>query len=268
MKVQITELCLTVEDDLAPFAVLVEHEHECAWAMASDLHPNDKGWLGHVLEGAERRPEEWWVLEAWRDWLKDVAGGAPDDRREAFRRLGRSTPGCIVRRSRTAATRLPAGAVASRWRRDRLFDRAELIAAEIAARLAEGGKAFWNATLTIGDHEVLTGDWVVEVSPAPGFGRAAPPAPGADPGFLAPDVTVAARGLALVHVVKAHQVAETREAWSATQRRLGPTYPYAVTVVRDWHGAEVMDGGCLIGERFAAPVSLGVAAVRSKWYGP
>lgn len=246
MRVQITELCLTVDDDLAPFAVMVERGEECAWSTLGDLHREDKGWLGHLLTGAERRPEEWWVLDAWRDWLDGVAALVPSERRDTLRRADRSTPGCVVRHSKTAVTRLPAGTVASRWRRDRFFDRAEMIAAEVAATLARGGKAHWNSTLTIEGHEPQRGDWVVEVSPAPGNNQAA-------------------RGLALVHAIDAHHIPALKETWAALQDALGPRYPYAVAVIRGWRGTEAADGGYLIGERFAAPVSLAVATVRSKW---
>ncbi|MCG7952677.1 MAG: hypothetical protein N0E56_15875 [Candidatus Thiodiazotropha endolucinida] len=248
MKHSITELCLTSGDGVTPFAVLIEQDEQCVWAMPSRLHAATQEWLEHLLEGKQRYAKDWWVLEAWHDWLSDVSDESPENRRSALERMEMSTPGCVVRRPRAVPTRLPAGAVATRWCRDRLFNRAELIAAHIAENLAVKGHANWQSSVMVDDHFALEGDWIVEVSPTPGIGNAA-------------------SGLALINVIERGSAESIKTQWDRSQAALGDRYPYGVAVVRGWPGAEVLDSGCLVGDHFAAPASLAIAAVRAKWGG-
>lgn len=218
------------------------------WAMPSRLHETLQEWLEHLLEGKQRHAKDWWVLEAWRDWLNHVSEETPEGRRSALERLECSTPGCVVRRPRTVSTRLPAGALATRWCRDRLFNRAELIAAHIAENLAGKGRAHWRSSVMVEGHVAIAGDWIIEDSPTPGVGNAA-------------------SGLAVISTIECKSTESIKSQWSESQAVLVDRYPFGVAVVRNWSGVEVLDNGCLVGDRFPASVSIAVAAVRSKWGG-
>lgn len=268
---RITELCLSGEPYPYPFAVLVEQGHQCGWAVASGL-AQDRRWLGHVLKHKQRREDESWVLDSWASWLSDIAQEPSDRRLAALENLEASTPGLIVRRPRTARTRLPVQSLALQWQRRRLHDSAEAIAANMAARLASpNGTAHWAASIDIDGHEPLCGDWVVEHRPQPGAVAQTTDREQ----FLSPEftsrapmptsTTSVAAGLALIHVVDAEQVDSLKYKWGLAKQKLATRYPYSIAVVRDSTQVAQLDIGCVIGERFPAAESIAVAAVRAEW---
>ncbi len=246
MKHCITELCLTQGQGVTPFAVLIEQGEHCTWALPSMHHEHNAKWLSHLLEGKQRRGEEWWTLQAWRDWLINVCKEPPDRRRFALERLERSTPGCVVRRPKTVSTRLPASTMATRWCRDRLFNRAELIAAKIAANLAINGSAHWQSVLMIDERFSFEGDWVIEASPKQRSGNSS-------------------IGLAVIKAINLEQIESIKKHWNNSKTELGIKYPFGIAVVHDWRGVEILDEGCFVGDRFPAPVSLAVASIRAWW---
>lgn len=268
---QITELCLTADVGPLPFAVLVEQDNHCGWAIASGL-AQDRRWIGHVLTHKQRREDEAWVLTAWASWLSEIAQEPPESRKAALAHLEASTPGLVMKRPRTVHTALPARALARRWQRRRLYDSAETIAANVAARLAgNGGTVHWAAALSVDDHEPLHGDWIVERQPKPG--RVMSSVRSAQlqvPEFVArgpvSDVTTSvASGLAVIHVIDSENVRELKYEWARAREQLGAKYPFGVAVVRRSVEVELLATGCIIGERFLAPESLAVAAVRAQW---
>ncbi len=260
---RITELCLDAGSGLAPFAVLVEQGDQCAWATGADfggrIHPS---WAGHVLACKHRRPEEWWVLAAWRDWLAEVAQEPPGRRQQVLAQLARTTPGIFIKRPRVVQTRLPGGALAAHWRRQRLHDRAEVIGGEIAARLAGSGLAHWSVEVLSNDNGAVAGDWVVARRPVaddPGAATAVVP-PEAHASWRLADITI-------IRVVAADAIDQAQVAWGQSREALGSTPPFWIAVVRHSRQAELIAAGCIVGERFPAAVSLAVAASRAYWRG-
>lgn len=268
---QIIELCLIGDQGLRPFAVLVEQGDRCGWATAPGIC-TDAHWLSHVLRQKQRRGTDAWVLSAWSDWLSDIAQEAPDRRRAALERLEASTPGVVVKRPRAAHTALPAHTLAKTWVRRRLHYRAEVIASNVAARLAgRHGSVHWDAELRVESYDSFYGDWIIERQPQPGrvvttytgaatggsdlAGRAPPP-----------DITLSsAFGLAVIHVIDADDVADLQKTWSRAREALGVNYPFGIAIVRGSSETTLLDTGCITGERSKAPESLAVAAVRAQW---
>lgn len=247
MEQRITELCLIEGDGIRPFAVLVEDDH-FSWATPAAILPGNIHWQSYLLERMERRPEDSWVFQSWHEWLNDLSEETPERRKAALKHLEYSTPGIVVRTSKTANTRLPSGALSARWCRDRLLDSAEVISAEIAANLTQNGIAHWNSSIQINDYIEIEADWIVENYPVS-------------------DTTSAGFRLAMLSIVDAHQVDNLIAGWQRSQAMLGSSYPYSVGIVRNSYHAKVLKSGCLVGDRFAAPVSLAVSSIRAAWNG-
>lgn len=242
---RITELCLVGETRPLPFAVLVECNNECAWAIATDYYDN-ANWASHVLSKKERSYSESWLLASWADWLADIATETSEARHKALMHLEQSSPGIIVRKPRLAHTELPAAVVAASWQRRRLHDRAETIAANIAHRLAgTKGMAHWASALYILEQSPLKPDWIVERTQQ--FTRSTD----VDPSRLS-----------IIQVIDAGDVSQAKSYWADLK---GFVLPYTVAVVRGIKAVEVLDNGCFIGDRFRAAESLAVSIVRSKW---
>ena len=258
MTAQITELCLVSEDGLAPFAVLVEQGDQCAWATGGDfggrIHPS---WAGHVLGSKARRPQEWWVLAAWRDWLATVAWEAPAARRQTLAQIERSTPGVVIKRPRVVRTRLPVAALAAQWRRLRLHDRAEVIGSEIASRLEGLGAVHWSAEVVINDYRAVSGDWVVVMGTI-----SDDPRPDSEGTRLWADDLTRLPGITVIRVISAHEVEAVKAEWARSKAELGADHPYGIAIVRHRRQAEATALGCIVGARFPAAVSLAVAAAR------
>ena len=249
----ITELCLVSEAGTFPFAVLIEQGDRCAVATAADFGARiHEPWAGHVLEAKERRPQEWWVLAAWRDCLSEIAQEAPEQRRLALEQLERSTPGIAIRRPRSAFTRLPVDALAMRWRRHRLHERSEVISGEIAARLERHGLAYWSAEVEINERHSAVGDWIVTTKSEYEDIRPV--------GELVPERIT---GATVIRVVDANEVEEIRAAWAQSREDLGSDHPFGIAIVRHGRQAEITDVGCIVGDRFRAPVSFAVAAAQA-----
>ena len=269
MKTQIVEMCLTDGRESAPFAVLVEADNRCAWSIAADpQQERDKDWVGHVLASKGRRASEWWALDAWRSWLADMALEPPERRAEALRRLAASTPGILVKRAKAANTRLPPRTVARRWRRSRLHDRAEVIAAEIVARLSPRDAAHWASALFAEGHEPLPGDWVFAYrrdrqastrterssSGVVSYLFRAP----ASPSDVETDTVPV-----VVRIVNPDHLETVQNEWAYAREVMGAARPFGLAIVRGWETADVGDGTAVVGDRFAAPVLLAVAAIRA-----
>ena len=265
---RITELCLTSANGPLPFAVLVEQDDDCGWAIATgDVHSLQ--WRAHVLSQKGRNSAESWALDAWGAWLRDIAQGSATARMSALARIEATTPGIIVRRPKTAHTRFPARALAQYWQRRRLHERAETIAANIAARLAgTDGAAHWASAIRIDDHEAMAGDWIVVHQP--GSTRELDrPRPGPAESISrgpAPVLPLAtATDLAIIQVIDLDSVEHVKSRWAVAKSRLGGKCPYRVAVVRGTNVASISDLGCLVGEHFGAPEYLAVAAARAQW---
>jgi len=257
---RIIEVCLISKDGVTPFAVIVEQGEYCAWSIASGRnHTTSQQWNGHVLAAKERRPEEWWVLDAWKEWLDEISQETPGSRICSLMKLERETPGIVIRQPREVHTRLPVGAIASRWRRNRLFERTEIIVAEIAHKLARGGTAHWNSSISINDCESLKGDWIIEQKPRPE----------SDMNFDDKISEIGDSnmcGIAIINRVGCEHIESVKDQWSAAKNILKEKCPCNVVIVKNDSHAEVSDLGCIIGERFPSPVSLAIAVVRSQWY--
>ena len=259
MTQQITELCLITDAGVVPFAVLVEQDGRCAWATGADFGARlHTAWAGHVLASKDRRPREWWVLAAWRDWLAGVAREAPERRRKILEQVERSTPGICIRRPIGARTRLPFGALATRWRRDRLHDRAEVIGGEIAARLEGLGSVHWSAEVVINEHHRVVGDWVVAIQSVPDDTE-----PGTAFAGLRDLEPTRITGVLVIRVVEANEIDAVKVAWMQSREALGSDHPFGIAVVRHTRQAEWTKTGCLVGDRFPAAVTLAVAVARA-----
>lgn len=269
MKAQITEICLTDGRDIEPFAVIVESVGECAWSIAADpRQERDREWPGHVLAAKGRRASEWWTLDAWQSWLEEVAQEPLERRREALRRLDALTPGILVKNPRTAYTRLPPGAVAKQWRRRRLHDRSEVIAAEIASRLARNGSAHWSSALFAEGHEPLQGDWVIVHQRSHDASIQTDRQSSSVFGYLLrgpepPSEVGADNMLVVVRIIDQDQMDVVLKEWVTARETMGAAAPFGLAVVRGQRFARMFDGIAIIGERFAAPVLLAVAAIRA-----
>lgn len=245
MTKHITELCLVGESRPLPFAVLVEHENECAWAVATDYYYKSE-WAGHVLAKKERRETEAWLLESWVQWLGDASTAAPEARHKALRRLEQSTPGIIVRKPRRAYTNLPASVVAASWQRRRLHDRAETVAANIAHRLAGSkGKTHWDSAIHILEQAPITADWIVE--------------------SMQQNSSSNERDMSHLSVIRVIEVADVLEQKAYWANMKGSVLPFAVAIVRGIKTVEILEEGCFIGDRFPAAESLATSIIRSKW---
>jgi hypothetical protein len=246
VKTVITELSLTTEQGSSPFAVIAEQGDECAWSMPSILSASNLDWSAYTLGVMERRSEEAWVLGAWANWFADLEMSNPDARRITLQSLEQTTPGVVVRKPKTTHTRLPVGALTSRWCQDRLFDRAQMIGAQIADALARGGQLHWDSAIEIEGYDALAGDWIVEHQPSPG--------------------KMAAMGLAVINAIDTGQADALKMTWANASTVLGGRYPYGIAIVRNARTIEVLREGCLIGDRFAAPIALAVATVKAQWH--
>lgn len=259
MTQQITELCLVTDAGVVPFAVFVEQDNRCAWATGGDFGARiHAAWAGHVLASKKRRPLEWWVLAAWRDWLAEVARVAPEQRRQALEQVAQSTPGVSIKRTRAARTRLPVDALATLWRRHRLHDRAEVIGAEIAARLEGLGSVHWSAEVVINEQRTVVGDWVVAIQSVPD--NTEPATAFAGPRDLEPTRIT---GVLVIRVVDANEINAVKVAWAQSGEELGSDHPFGIAVVRHTRQAEWTETGCLVGDRFPAAVTLAVAVARA-----
>ena len=264
MTLSIIELCLTTFNGQTPFAVLVEQGESCAWQIAGDIDCEaDVDWARYVLAHKERRPDESWVLDAWKKWLEDLSQTPQEHRRQVLMDLDSSTPGIMVRRPRKAHTHLSAGSVASMWKRNRLFIRAENVAAEIAAKLAKGGKAHWNSTITIDGHQLANGDWIVEGQSMVRSFDTAEFYGDRERSQFRDDFTEPS--LAIINIIEDKKAEELMNLWNVAHKELGKKYPYGIAVIRNSRNAESFESGCLIGDKFPAAVSLAVAAVRARW---
>lgn len=252
---RITELCLVSEAGSVPFAVLVEQDGRCALSTAADFGSRvHEQWAGHVLAGKERRPEEWWVMAAWREWLADVSQDAPEQRRQALEHLERSTPGVAIKRPRVVHTRLPVDALAMRWRRDRLHERSEVIGSEIAARLEGVGSVHWSAEVEVNEGRSVFGDWVVATRSA---------SDGIEPGEEMDPEHRRITAATVIRVVDAMEITALKAEWARSREELGEDHPFGIAVVRKARQAEFSELGCIVGDRFPAPVTLAVAAARA-----
>lgn len=269
----LTELSLHDETFLLPFAVLVEGDGACHWAIATNA-VSTPGWPEHVLKSKGRRASESWVLRSWEQWLTDVTNEPPEERHKLIEKLSMSTPGIVARKPRKVVTRLPARVVADQWSRRRLHDRAESIAARIASRLAVGGRAHWSSSLRIEDTPGISGDWVVERHPRTGrheFLQSKRQAVRNHNDFgLMPSpnlVSTAVDGIAIIRVISVEQTEQVVAEWKTNKGMLNIRYPYGIAVVQNHRGIMVTDAGCVVGDRFAAPESIAVAATRAAWTG-
>lgn len=249
----IIELCLVTEAGSVPFAVLIEQGEHCAMATAADFGARiHEPWAGHVLEAKERRPQEWWVLAAWRDCLSEIAQEAPEQRRLALEQLERSTPGIVIRRPRSAFTRFPVDALAMRWRRHRLHERSGVIGGEIAARLERNGLAYWSAEVEINERYSAVGDWIVTTKSTYEDIRPA--------GEWLPERIT---GATVIRVIDTNEIEEIKAEWAHLKEELGEDHPFGIAIVRQGRQAELTDAGCIVGDRFPAPVSFAVAAAQA-----
>jgi len=248
---------------------VVESAEECACSIAADTsQERDHDWIGHVLTKKERRASEWWVLDAWRTWFEEIAQKATESRSQALKRLDASTPGILVKKPKETHTRLPPGALAMRWRRRRLHDGAEVIAAEIASSLAKSGAAHWSSALLPEGYERLLGDWIIAYQPDRRAPRHSQPDGATLPNYFmrrsaSPrDIDIGTM-LVMLRIVHQEEVDAVLTEWQSARESLGDTCPFGIAVVRGWHSAKVLEGVVVVGERFAAPVLLAVAATRT-----
>lgn len=259
MTQQVTELCLITNAGSVPFAVLVEQDGQCAWATGGDFGGRiHRSWAGHVLASKDRRPQEWWVLSAWRDWLAEIAQEAPEQRRQALGQLEQSTPGIIVKRPRAVRTRLPPDALAMHWRRHRLHNRAEVIGSEIAARLEKEGSVHWSAEVEINERITLVGDWLIAMRSV--IDHVEPEADVVWPWGIEPAHVT---GMAVIRVVDANDIVELETEWADSRAELGPDHPFGIAIIRHGAQAKLIDAGCVVGDRFPAAVTLAVAAAQA-----
>lgn len=268
MMTRVYELWLTSASSRHPFAVLVEDGERCAWTVATDTDGRgDRGWSQSIVEGWGRNEDDAWVLDAWRDFLEDIASASPDERQAQLQKLDQSTAGVEVRRRRRVSSRLPPQALADRWRRNRLGAPHDAVAAAIAAHFGRGGKIHWRASIEISKQSKLQGEWIVENHaergiPVPSEGSK----PDATSQASAPAALVSgAAGLAVVSIVETKEVETIKKLWLVTKRSLTNEYPFGIAVVRDSRHVELLEQGCIVGARFAAPVSMAVAAARHQW---
>ena len=265
----LTELCLQDEASLLPFAVLVESETECHWGIATN-DVTSSGWPEHVAESKYRRANDAWAFAAWEQWLADLAQQPAEARQTLLAAISLNTPGVIVRKPRKATTSLPARIVAAQWVRRRLHDRAEVIAANIARRLSGNSQAHWRASVLLDDEFPIEGDWIVENhSTLRSHGSGQTDVGDENTAHFrspAPSNPVIVDGLAVIQVISSEQVSEVVRSWQANKAWL-KTYPYGIAVVRNYRNVMVSAAGCVVGDRFAAPESVAVAATRAAWSG-
>lgn len=265
----LTELCLQDGANLLPFAVLVESDTECHWGIATN-GVAASGWQEHVAEKKYRRTNDAWAFAAWEQWLADIAEQPAETRQTLLAAISRNTPGIVIRMPRKTTTSLPARIAASQWARRRLHDRAEVIAANIARRLSGNSQAHWRASVLLDDEFPIEGDWIVENHPtlrSHGSGQT-----NVDDENIAhlrspaPSNPVIVDGLAVIQVISSEQVSEVVRSWQANKAWL-KTYPYGIAVVRHYCDVLVSAAGCVVGDRFAAPESVAIAATRAAWSG-
>lgn len=269
MMARVYELWLTSKASRHPFAVLIEDGEQCAWTLATDTEgEGDPAWSASIVGGWDRNDKDTWVLDAWRDYLEDLAAATPEERLHQLKKLDQSTAGIAVRRPRNVPSRLPPHALAYRWRRNRLGNSHDVVAEAIAARLGRGGKVHWRASIDVGDGEELRGEWIVETDAQRGGlpPLSARPAPHVMSSTPVPSALMAgAAGLAVVSIVEAHEVDAMKMLWAVTKSKLANEYPFGIAVVRDSRQVEILDQGCVVGARFTSPVAMAVATARYQW---
>lgn len=269
MMARVYELWLTSKASRHPFAVLIEDGEQCVWTLATDTEgEGDPAWSASIVGGWDRNDKDTWVLDAWRDYLEDLATATPEERLYQLKKLDQSTAGIAVRHPRNVTSRLPPQALAYRWRRNRLGKSHDVVAEAIAARLGRSGKIHWCASIEISGKEELRGEWVVESEARRGgllplSARASPDDMSRTPPPSA--LLVGAAGLAVVSIVEAHEVDAMKMLWAVTKIKLANEYPFGIAVVRDSRQVEILDQGCVVGARFTAPVATAVAATRYQW---
>lgn len=268
---KITEFCLQGKFALIPFAVLVERDLECGWGIATSSI-SSPGWIEHVASSKERRDIDAWVFECWSQWLSDITCEPPEARHALVQAIATSSPGIVVRRPKALNTSLTASVVAKLWEVRRLHNRADSLAARIARRLSKNQKTYWSSELKIKDGPTIQGTWIVECQPRPGRDEMRQPAFSLTKSAvgLMPTpklVTTASDGLAVIRVIDVCEISEVMSEWERQKSQLGIHYPYGIAVVQKHRGARVSDVGCVVGDRFAAPETLAVAATRTAWSG-
>jgi len=266
---RVYELWLTSKESRHPFAALVEDGDQCAWTIATDTDgPPAPDWGDSIVRGWDRSAKDTWVLDAWRDFLKEISSATLEERQRQLKKLDHATAGIEIRRPRNVSSPLPPRALAYRWRRNRLGNPHDVVAAAIAARLGQGGKIHWRANIEVSERGNLQGEWIIETHAQRGTilppNELAKPDDAGEASFPASQVTGAA-GLAVISIIDAQQVAAIKALWSATKTQLANEYPFGIAVVRNCREAEVQEQGCIVGDRFAAPVSMAVAAARYQW---
>lgn len=266
---RVYELWLTSKESRHPFAALVEDGDQCAWTIATDTDgPPAPDWGDSIVGGWDRNAKDAWVLDAWRDFLEEISSATPEERQRQLKKLDHATAGIEVRRPRNVSSPLPPRALAYRWRRNRLGNPHDVVAAAIAARLGQGGKIHWRANIEVRERGNLQGEWIIEThvqrGPMLPHNEVATPDDAGQVPFPASQVP-GATGLAVISIIDAQEIASIKARWSATKTRLANEYPFGIAVVRDSREAEVQEQGCIIGARFAAPVSLAEAATRYQW---
>ncbi|WP_269621164.1 hypothetical protein [Zhongshania sp. BJYM1] len=265
----LTELCLQDGTNLLPFAVLVESDRECHWGIATN-GVAASGWPEHVAEKKYRRANDAWAFAAWEQSLADLAKQPAEARQTLLAAISRNTPGIVIRMPRKTTTTLPARIAASQWARRRLHDRAESIAACIARRLSENSQAHWASSVFLDDGFAIEGDWIIENRPKlRSHGSDHIDRDGQNATHLrspAPSNPVIVDGIAVVHVISSEQISDVVRSWQANKAWL-KTYPYGIAVVRNYCDVMVSAAGCVVGDRFAAPESVAIAATRAAWSG-
>jgi hypothetical protein len=133
-----------------------------------------------------------------------------------------------------------------------------VIGADIAARLAAAGSAFWSAEVEINERRSVIGDWIVASRYIPGY-----TVPSDE--FARPWQSEQTRitGVSVIRIVDVDEVSEMKAEWMESREELGPDHPFGIAVVRHTRQAELTELGCIVGDRFPAPVSFAVAAAQA-----
>ena len=132
-----------------------------------------------------------------------------------------------------------------------------MIGAEIAARLGGVGSAHWSAEVVIDERYSVVGDWIVAFGSLPDSAAASTDSAS---GSLHP---TNGSGLTVIRTVNGEEIGELKAEWTASRKEFGADHPFGIAVVRRAGRAELLDAGCLVGDRFPAAVSLAVAAARA-----
>lgn len=268
MTMHVYELWLTSRASRRPFAAVIEDGERCAWTIATDTGgQSDPAWSAAIVDGWGRDAQDAWVLDAWREFLEELVSAPSEVLRVQLQKLDRSTAGIEVSRPRKVSSPLPPRALAYRWRRNRLGDPHDVVAAAISAELGRGGRIHWRASIEINEQCDIPGEWIVENPAERGSlpqNELATPVETSNAPLPAPLKTVAA-GLAVVSIVEVEEIDSIKTRWVENKQRLAGAFPFGIAVVRDSRHVELLEHGCIVGARFAAPVSLAVAATRNQW---